>query len=101
MALCKVKPAHDEQGTGTFYEVVDYNDGHWFPCNHVLPKNSFDEVSQAILEFDEIENMKSIKLKRKHIKHIWTSKLYDATIIEISEQLANLFKSNGAILCIS
>ena len=66
-------------------------------CNHDLPANSFDEVSQAIIEFGEIENMKSIKLDTKHIKHIWTSKLFDATIIEISEELAKLFKSYGAI----
>ena len=100
MAVCKVKPAHGDQGTGAFYELVHHNNGHrylFMTCNHVLPTNLLDEVSQARLEFDEIEKMKSIKLDRKHIQHIWTSKLFDATIIEISEELANLYKSNGAI----
>lgn len=41
--------------------------------------------------------MKSIKLERKHLKYIWTSKWFDATIVEISDELANLFKSYGAI----
>ena len=98
-AVCKVK-SNVDQGTGAFYDIVDHNDGHRFlfmTCNHVLPTNSFDEASQATLEFEEIENMKSIKLDTKHIQYIWTRKLFDATIIEISEELAKLFQSYGAI----
>lgn len=99
LAVCKVKPAHEDQGTGAFYEREDLNNKLRFlfmTCNHVLPTNSLEEVSQAILEFEEIEKMKYIKFDRKQIKYVWTSKLFDATIIEMNEDLANLYKSYGA-----
>lgn len=99
MAVCKVRAAHGSQGTGAFYEATDHRDWIRFlfiTCNHVLPASSFDEISKAILEFEEIEQMKRITLDIKHIKYTWTSASFDATIVEISEELANLYKSFGA-----
>lgn len=99
LSVCKVKQASNEEGTGSFYELFDLNGKTIFTfmtCNHVLPTNSVDEISKTVLEFEEIDKMKSINLERKDIKYIWTSKIFDATVVEISEELANSFKSYGA-----
>ena len=66
-------------------------------CNHVLPTNSLNEITQTIFEFEDIEQMKHLSLSQENVKNIWTSLLLDATIIEISTQLSTLFSSYGAI----
>ena len=94
-AVFKLKTAHGEQGTGALYEVLDKL--NILVCNHVLPSDSINEIIEAKLEFEDIVDMKSFSLKGEYLKHIWTNKLLDATIIEISSDSANLFKSYGAL----
>lgn len=99
-SVCKVKPAHKDQGTGAFFEESDCNAEIRFlfmTCNHVLPTNSLKEISQAIIEFEDIQQMTNYSWNNdiKQVKYIWTSRLFDATVIEISSDLANLFKSYG------
>ena len=100
-SVCKVKPVHNDQVTGAVYEVVDRNDVDCFlfmTCNHVLPTNSLNEISQAILEFEDIlQSLNIFSLIKKDVKYIWTSKLYDVTIVEISSEVTRLFKSAGVI----
>lgn len=60
MAVCKIKAAHGGQGTGAFYEATDLRNRIRFlfmTCNHVLPASSFDEISQAILEFEQMKHI--------------------------------------------
>ena len=40
--------------------------------------------------------MTNINLEKEHVQYIWTSKLLDATVIEISPQLQALYSSYGA-----
>ena len=97
-SVCKVKPVHKNQGTGAFYKVVDLNDIDRFifmTCNHVLPTNSINEISQAILEFEDIQQLRSFSFNKTDVKYNWTTKIYDATIIEISIGVANLYKHYG------
>lgn len=99
-SVCIVKPADNNQGTGSFIEVLMYNEKSRFlfiTCNHVLPTNSMNEIAQVILHFEDIEQMNSYTLDKhkNHVRAIWTSKLYDATVVEISIELANVFKSYG------
>ena len=99
-AVCKMNAAHSEQGTGALYEIIDkFNCARFLimTCNHVLPSNSVIEVIEAKLEFDNIVQMKSFSLKKEQLKNIWTNKTLDGTVIEISSECANLFKSYGAI----
>ena len=99
-AVFKLKTANGDQGTGSLYEVIDkFNKSRFLimTCNHVLPSNSINEIIEATLEFEYIADMKSFLLKKEDLKHIWTNKLLDATIIEISSERANLFKSYGAL----
>ena len=97
-SVCKVKPAHKNQGTGAFYEVVDGNGIDRFifmTCNHVLPTNSLNEISQAIFEFEDIQQLRSFSFNKTDVKYIWTTKIYDATIIEISPHVAIVYKNYG------
>ena len=94
-SVCKVKPVHKDQGTG---EVVDRNGIDRFifmTCNHVLPTNSLNEIAQAILEFEDIQQLRSFSFNKTDVKYIWTTKIYDATIIEISPHVATLYKHYG------
>lgn len=99
-SVCKVKPTHSDQGTGAFMNVLDDKNKLRFlfmTCNHVLPTNSLNEVSQTILEFEDVHEMKKFSFSdyKNHVKHIWTSKLYDATVVEINEELARLLTGYG------
>ena len=97
-SVCKVAPAHKEQGTGAFYEVVDGNGIDRFifmTCNHVLPTNSLNEIAKAIFEFEDIQQLTSFSINKTDVKYIWTTKIYDATIIEISIDVATVYKNYG------
>lgn len=97
-SVCKVKPANKEQGIGAFLIEERVTTRFLFmTCNKVLPTISFNEISNVILEFSDIPQMTSYAWEKdiNHIKYIWTSKLYDATIIEISSDLAGRFSSYG------
>ena len=101
-AVCKVNAPQKEQGTGALYEIVDRSRTIRFlimTCNHVLPTNSRDEILQTIFEFEDIKQMKHLALPQNHVAshNIWTSIMFDATVIEISYELARMFKSYGAI----
>lgn len=101
-SVCKVKPIHNDQGTGSFLEALDCNNKLRFifmTGNKVLPTNSRNEICQTILEFEGIQQMTGYTWDKhkKHLKFIWTSKLYGATVIEISTELADLFKSYGVL----
>ena len=99
-SVCKVVAPHKGNGIGALYEVIDTNGISLFllmTCNHVLPTNSLFDIAQTIFEFEDIEQMKLLALSREHVKNIWISILLDATVIEISSELATMFKSYGAI----
>ena len=100
-SVCKVKPAHrDQQGTGAFYKVIDRDDTERFlfmTCNHVLPTNSLNEISQAILEIEDIQQLKNFSFNKRDVKYIWTSEVFDATIVEISSEVARSLKSAEVI----
>ena len=99
-AVFKVKAAHGEQGTGALYEIIDkFNCDRFLimTCNHVLPSNSVNEITEAKFESDNIVQLKSFNLTEEQLKNIWTNKTLDCTVIEISSECANLFKSYGAI----
>ena len=88
------------QGTGALYEINDkFNCDRFLimTCHHVLPSNSVIEIIKVKLEFENIEQMKSLTLKKEQMKNIWTNITLDSTVIEISSECANLFKSYGAI----
>lgn len=98
-SVCKVITAQKEKGTGYFLEVFDKNGQTRFlfmTCNHVLPTNSLNEIFKMNLEFEDIPPMTKYNFEndRMHVKYIWTSKLYDATIIEISSELVKMFKES-------
>lgn len=98
-SVCKVKTALDDQGTGALYRVVDKNGKDHFTimtCNHVLPTTSLNEIMMTIFMFEEIQQMASINLSKEHIQFVWTTKLLDATVIELSPQIASLYSSYGA-----
>lgn len=95
-SVCKIYPAHMVQGTCAFYQVLDQYRNQRFlimTCNHVLPTNSLNEIIQAIFEFGNIPQLTSFCLVKKHLKYVWTSKLLDATVMEISPEQAAQFKS--------
>ena len=83
------------QGTCAFYHVLDQYQKDRFlimTCNHVLPTNSLNEITQAIFEF---ENIPKFCLIKKNLKYVWTSKLNDATVIEITQEQVTEFGSIG------
>ena len=98
-SVCKIMTLHKDQGAGALFQVKDENGKtHYLimTCNHVLPTNSLSEIIQSKLKFEDIEQMASINLDREHVQYIWTSKLLDATVIEISPELHALYSSYGA-----
>ena len=98
--VCIIKTAHGDQGAGALYRVVDGQSKERFlimTCNHVLPTTSLKEIMQATFEFKEIQQMSSMSLSKEHIKFVWTSKILDATVIEITIQTALLYSSYGAL----
>ena len=98
-SICNLKIESKDLGTGAIYQVENEKAKQSFifiTCNHLLPTTSRKELSHATLQFDDIQQMKSINLDKKHIKFVWTTKLFDATVIEISHELATSFESYGA-----
>ena len=97
-SVCKIHPAHREQGTGALYRVVDRQSRDRFlimTCNHVLPTNAIYEIKQTQFFFPEIPQMGNV-LEMAQVKFVWCAKLLDATVIEISPELAVRFQSYGA-----
>lgn len=98
-SICKIFTMHENEGAGALFHVED-KDGKdhylFITCNHVLPTNSISEISQSKLQFEDIERMANMSLDREHVQYIWTSKLLDATVIEISPELQTLYFSYGA-----
>ena len=98
-SVCKIKTTGGEQGTGALYQAVDQNLRNRFfimTCNHVLPTTSLREITQTIFEFEEIQQMSSILLRKTDVKFAWTSKQFDATVIELSPEVKDLYSSFGA-----
>ena len=94
--VCKIKTKHD-QGTCSFYKFTQ-NETTWFllmTCNHVMPTNSFSEIIKAELEFEDIPLLKSFNLVKEQVKYVWTSKLYDTTVVEIPPEQAELLTKIG------
>ena len=98
-SICNLKIASKDLGTGAIYQVENEKGKEIFlfiTCNHLLPTTSRRELCHAKLQFDDIQQMKSINLDKEHMKFVWTTKLFDATVIEISHELATRFESFGA-----
>ena len=99
-SICKVKTSFGYQGTGAIYQVVDKlvdkNRFLFMTCNHVLPTTSRIEIAQTTLEFEEIPQMANIHLSKEDILFVWTTKVLDATVIEISHNSAKLYSKYGA-----
>lgn len=98
-SVCKITTAKKTQGTTALYRVLDQNNQEHFlmmTCNHVLPTTSLQEIFQAILEFEGIQEMRSIQLKLEDVIFVWTAELLDATVIELSPEVASIYSSNGA-----
>ena len=98
-AICKILSADKSLATGALYQVVDAESRVRFLlmiCNHVLPTNAIYEIQQTQFLFPDIPQMASFTLDKDHVKDVWTAQLLDATVIEISSELAALFTSYGA-----
>ena len=104
--VCKIKTnivknQHDQgtctQGTCTFYKVAQNETTRFLimTCNHVMPTNSLNEIIKAILEFEDIPQLTSFSLVKEQVKYVWTSKLYDTTIVEILPEQAELLTTKG------
>ena len=85
------------QGTCTFCKVAQSETTRFLimTCNHVMPTNSLNEIIKAILEFEDIPQLTSFKLVKEQLKYVWTSKLYDTTIVEIPPEQAELLTTKG------
>ena len=99
-AVCRVDTKTQCQGTGALYEVEQpYSDSHSFlfmTCNHVLPSSSREEVCAATLDFHDLSDMRYVRLEYEHVRHVWTVRDLDATVVEFSSQLAEQFKLKNA-----
>lgn len=98
-SVCKIWNVHEEQGAGALFHVKDnYSKDRYLiiTCNHVLPTNSLAEIIQSKLKFDDIQQMSNISLDRDHVQYVWTTRLLDATVIEISPELQEIYTSYGA-----
>ena len=62
-----------------------------------MPTTSLTWIAGTHFLFEEIQQMASITLNRKHVEFVWTDKFLDATVIEISQDLAALYSSYGAV----
>ena len=99
-AVCRVDTKTQCQGTGALYEVEQPgSDSHSFlfmTCNHVLPSSSREEVCAATLDFHDLSDMRYVTLEHEHVRHVWTVRHLDATVVEFSSQLAEQFKRKNA-----
>ena len=99
--VCKIKTNIDKnqhvQGTCTFYNVAQSETMRFLimTCNHVMPTNSITEIIKAELEFESIPQLTSFNLVKEQVKYVWTSKLYDTTIVEIPPEQAELLTTKG------
>lgn len=94
-AICKIYSAY----VGALYQVVDSNKKDRYlimTYNHVLPTISNFDVRLTQFLFQEIPKMSSVTLDKEHVKCVWTSRILDASVIEIFPKLAARFKSYGA-----
>lgn len=98
-SICNIKIASKDLGIGGLYQVEDEYDKAVFlfiTCNHLLATTSRKELHRAILQFEDIQQMKNVNLEKEDMKTVWTTKVFDATIIELSKQLASSFEAYGA-----
>lgn len=100
-SVCKITTSEGNIGTGALYQVSGalYSNTNRFlilTCNHVLPIISNSELTHVNLQFKDIQEMASINLDKQQVLFAWTTKILDATVIEISVEMARMFLSKGA-----
>ena len=94
--VCKIKTKHD-QGTCSFYKLTQSETTRFLimTCNHVMPTNSLSEIIKAELEFEDIAQLMNFNLVKEQVKYVWTSQLYDTTVVEIPPEQAELLTKIG------
>ena len=94
--VCKIKTKHD-QGTCTFYKFAQSETTRFLlmTCNHVMPTSSVSDIIEAELEFEDIPQLKSLNLVKEQVKYVWTSQLYDTTIVEIPPEQSEVLTKIG------
>ena len=102
-SICKIQTFCKVQGTGTLYRVIDKQKRNRFllmTCSHVLPTNSIYNIKQSQFFFPDVPKMANITFDNtvclEHIKFVWNDDRLDATVIELSSELAAQFKYQGA-----
>lgn len=100
-ALCRVDTNSQCQGTGALYEVAqpDNSTEHSFlfmTCNHVLPSSSREDVCAASLDFHDLQDLRYVQLEHEHVRHVWTVRHLDVTVVELSREFADKLKQKNA-----
>ncbi len=83
--ICKIK-INDMKGTG-FFCNIPYKDKKTHVLmtnNHIIDKNTINNISELIVTLNDDEDEKIIKINKN--RKIYTSEKYDTTIIELKEE---------------
>lgn len=98
-AVCKIRTTDQECENGLLIHISDKTSNKRFligTCHHVLPTNSINDIIQTEFLFENISLMANTTIPSEHVKFVWTSNSLEATLIEISPELAARFTTFGA-----